>query len=387
MSRFSTNVLLILLLFNANVYGTVKSKKIKVSYHKTVETIMILRAISDEDYFFNTVPASRKSRPLIYEARKHFATHKDHPAVKATQRILEETKDIGGILFQGIMFAEELPGTKILYAPEGYFWDSHAGLLRPYLDTLADFYKDGDVAAFLEKHKAFYNGACAEVNEYMNNSLISGMEQYFGIEHASYTVYIMPISPYGWCFSISNGKKEEAQAQYALISPVKKLKDYEDIHQLKEYGYKDSTAHDYYRETVNHEFCHSFITNTLLKKEILTQINSYDTLFTPLLDSLMQEQAYGNWWDFVNELVVRLGEVRVAAQMHDTGIATLRKNYVNECSFALIPDLELVMKQYEENRGKYKNIDSFIPVLIGHLGTFTKADIDKKISISLQQNE
>lgn len=363
------------LLAPSSVKANPPAKKIQVGYHKTIETIMILRAISADDYFFSRIDTASKKRPLLYHARKYFAAYSHHPAVKCTQRMLDTTKDIGGILIQGALFARELPGAKVVHKPKGFFWEEHAALLQPYLDTLAIFYKEAGVEQFFEQYRHFYKGACAEVSRYMDDAAITYMEQYFGKQNASYTVYIIPLSPYGWGFSASVNGVGNTQQQFAIISPLKSLKDAADIMYLKEFGYDGPGAIGYYKEMVNHEFCHSFVTGTLSLSHYQSLINRYDSLYIPALDSLMQEQGYGNWWGFVNELFVRLGEIRVAAAMKDTYIDELRKEYVHQCSFVLLPGFEEYIQKYEQERGTYKTIDNFLPLLIHHFKDYNQHDI------------
>src|SRR5690606_4237328 len=109
-------------------------------------------------------------------------------------------------------------------------------------------------------------------------------------------------------------------------------------------------------------------------------IAQYDSLYTPMLDSVMGEIGYGDWWGFVNEHIVRLGHIRVARLTDDNEANELIKADVHEYKFILLPDAEERIKEYEKNRAKYKTIDDYLPELIKQFGDYSKKDIDDKIT-------
>jgi|GEM_PF-2542904 len=355
-------------------------KKIQVGYHKTIETIMILRALSDDDYFLHRRADTFKGRPMLYEARKYFADYKDHPAVAETQRILYDTRDIGGIMFQGVLYAEELPGTSITHNITNPYWFEHKIELAEYMQLLGRFYTEANVAGFFEQQHDFYHGAISEARSYINDSVTAVMEDYFGKENAAYHMYILPISIYGWGFS-ATAPSAEGDIQYGIISPVEDIDwdGYTDGRTTFGFGGAEAKAH--YRELVVHEFTHSFITDLLEHEDFKKQIAQYDTLYTHMLDEAMQENGYGDWWGFVNEHLVRLGHIRVAEMYDAAEAAALRKTDVQEYKFVLLPDAEERIKQYEQNRDMYKTIDSFLPVLIDQFGEFSKDMIDERLEV------
>lgn len=147
----------------------------------------------------------------------------------------------------------------------------------------------------------------------------------------------------------------------------------------KEYGFGGKNARAHYRAIVVHEITHAFITDVIVNEPHKSDINRYDSLYTPLLDSMMQEQGYGDWWGFVNEHLVRTAHVRILERMDKKEAAELREEDVKEAGFVLEPDTEELMKEYESNRNKYKTIDDFLPLLIRQLGTFNRQYIDDKL--------
>lgn len=352
-----------------------QGKKIEIGYNRTIETVMILRSISDTDYFLSRVPENSTARPMLYEARKYFKDYKNHPAAIETERLFYDIQDIGGVLLQGVLYAEELPNYNVIYEPELEYWKNNKAILADYMRMLADFYKVADVATFLAEHKAFYDGAVAEASQYVNDSVTAVMENYFGKKNRGYKMYLLPMNPYGWGFSATTNGINGAN-QYIIISPVKDIDWDGNLNHLEEYGFGGAKAKEHYRELVVHELVHPFITNTIEQGLYKQQIAQYDTLYTPLLDSLMQEQGYSGWWSFVNEHLVRLAHIRVAELMDHEEADALRKTDVGEYKFVLIPEWEELMKQYEQSRDKYPSIDNYLPVMIDHFKDIDTAKLN-----------
>lgn len=353
-------------------------KTVNITYHRTIETVMILRAISADDYFFSKIKPEDKRRPMLYMARQAFAQYKNHPAAAETQKLLSDMQDIGGQLFQGVLYAEELPANKLIHEPGDSYWPHHKEQLAHYLSLLLQFYNEAGVEKFLDEHKPFYDGAVAEAHRYIKDATIPAMEKYFGKEMQAYNMYLMPMCPYGWGFSLSI-KNGSGKTVCAVISPVGKIAWKDKLSDYTEFGYAGDKAKDHYRELVTHEFTHAFITDVLEQENMKKLIAQHDSLFTPSLDSAMQDNGYGDWWGFVNEHIVRLGHIRVAAGIDKTEADELRKADVHEYKFVLIPGGEKLIAQYEHNRKKYKTIDDFLPELISGFTKVSRQDIDSKL--------
>src|SRR5690606_22438318 len=141
----------------------------------------------------------------------------------------------------------------------------------------------------------FYKGAIKEAEGYISNNTIAVMEQYFGSRNAAYKIHLMPLCPYGWGFSTTTEGKD-VKIQHAMISPVRNMAPADNVGNKKTYGFAGEGAKEHYRELVVHEFTHSFITYILEEENIKLLIAQYDSLYTQLLDSAMQEQGYDGWW-------------------------------------------------------------------------------------------
>lgn len=354
------------------------SKTISISYNRNVETVMILRALSDKDYFISRVPDTNKKRPMLYAVREYFAKYKNHSAVGETQRLLYAASDIGGQLFQGVMYGNELPGAGLKQEPADEYWQEHKAELKNYLSLLNSFYREANADAFFKKYSGFYEGARAEASKYINDSVTVAMEQYFGSENAAYQILLLPMCPYGWAFSITTNDSGKLK-QHGIISPVTDV-DWDGESEIKDsYGFGGVEARAHYRELVIHEFVHPFITPILESDSFRKQIARYEYLYTPLLDSVFGEQGYTGWWSFVNEHLTRLGHIRVMEMLDKDEAEELRQTDMNEYKFVLLLEAEEKIQEYENNRDQYPTIDDFLPELINIFSEVDTTMINERI--------
>jgi len=94
----------------------------------------------------------------------------------------------------------------------------------------------------------------------------------------------------------------------------------------------------------------------------------------------MTEQGYDNWWSFVNEHLVRLGEIRISKKMGTDDLEEMRNYNIKENGFILIPDAEQLIIEYETNRKEYPKFELFLPKLVEQLNSFNKIDIKNKMA-------
>lgn len=350
------------------------SKPITISYHKTVETYMILRAINPNDPMFKYRKPDFKGRPMLYAAREHFKSYQNHPAVQATQNMLAMSSTTGDMLLQGLMYYHELPKTGLKFSIDSSaWWFTHQDSLNDYMNSLSKFYQEAGVERFLNSNKLFYNGAIAEANSHINQQMPRVLEDYFGESFLSYNTYLIPMSPFGMGFA-AEGKSEEGRHLFQFISPANDV-DSSNL-QATQFGYSGEYAAEHYRDLVGHEYVHCFVTPYLEQPAIKAQINRYDSLFIPELKAIMQEQAYNSWWAFVNEYAVRTCEIRIAERLNTPNMTEMRQYNTQECGFVILPiGEELIEIGYEQKPTKFKHFQEFIPEFIRQFESISVAEM------------
>ncbi len=345
---------------------------------------MILRSIAHNDPLFQYRDAHYKGKPMMYEARQYFKNFTDHPAVVGTQNLLKSTSNTGDVILQGLLYFEELPSTKQRYQIDAEHWQANSEELINYIELVHDFYQEAKVAHFIEIHSAFYENAKKEAKSYLDSQLISNLEEYFGTENHAYQMILIPNSPFGMGFGASV-QSSQGSTFYQILSPANDV-EWNENSTYTTYGFAGEGANEYYRDMVVHEFCHPFVTPLIDSDSMRSEIAKTDSLFVPLLDSIMSQQGYSTWWGFVNEHLVRLGELRVAKTMNSKVYEAMRKYNIEESGFILLPEAEELVIEYENNRNQYPTFQEFIPVLINQLATYNQQQINHKIETHLSKN-
>lgn len=354
-----------------------EKKEVQIGINHTIETFMILRSLSNDDPLFQYRDSSYTGKPIMYEARKFFSEYQNHPAVIETQKMLNKTSSTGDLILQGLLYFEELPSPILKYEISSEHWKNRKDSLTAYVSALQRFYEDANVDEFILNHSDFYNGAIAEAKSHIDENLIPTLEDYFGIENHAYKTILIPNSPFGMGFGAST-KSKAGDIFYQIISPPNE-EEWNSNSAYNTYGFTGEGANEYYRDLVVHEFCHPFITPLLEQEKWKTEIAKTDSLFVPMLDSVMTAQGYGSWWAFVNEHIVRLGEIRVAKAMKTQDLDEMRNYNINENGFILLPDAEELVVDYENNQDNYKNFQEFIPELIEQLNKFSRKEIEERM--------
>lgn len=354
-----------------------ESKKIEIGINHTIETFMILRSLDDNDPHFKYRKSEFKDNPLVYFSRQFFKNYGGHIAVHKTQEII---KEFGvDVTLQGLLYSQELPNVELIYEVNSPDWKQNREKLIEYLNLLKKFYVEANVYEFINQHKAFYLGAIAEAKSHIKPNLIQTMENYFGTANDHYSVILAPNQPFGMGFGADVENRQE-KILYQILAPANGIEWKEKADDYSEFGYSGNDANEYYRDLVVHEFCHSFITPIIEQEEYKAKINQSDSLFIPKLDSLMTEQGYDNWWSFVNEHLVRLGEIRISKKIGTDDLEEMRNYNIKENGFILIPDAEQLIIEYETNRKEYPKFELFLPKLVEQLNSFNKIDIKNKMA-------
>lgn len=359
-------------------------KQVEVGINHTIETFMILRSIANEDPLFQYRDSTYLGKPIMYEARRAFKDYKAHPAVRQTQKMLEATSSTGDLILQGLLYFEELPSTSLKYEVSSEEWKNRKDSLISYVKSLHQFYEDAKVGEFISSQSDFYRGAISEAESFLDDDLIPTMEFYFGMENHAYRMILIPNSPFGMGFGASVSS-EQGDIFYQIISPSNEL-EWSASATYTTYGYSGEGAEGYYRDLVVHEFCHPFITPFIETEKMKNEIAKSDSLFIPALDSIMSDQGYGSWWAFVNEHLVRLGELRVARTMNIEDLEAMRKYIIEENGFILLPDAEELVLKYENNRSQFETFRDFIPTLLEQLESFNKSEINTKLEKREKEN-
>ena len=312
--------------------------------------------------------------PLLKESMAHFAAFTDHPAFE----VMEEMGDrrwLDGWIDIAV-HCTPVPHAELLFPLPDVFISRYAedgdleaarNCIDRFIAALNDFYRDADVETFFEKHRAVYDGVLDEVRKNLPpKDFAETMESYYGEEKAGFMLIPSPLMYDGFGFGHQVETKEGMRV-LNVFGPKVRIETMTD----SVFGFDDAEGIE--RVSV-HEFGHSFVNPLVDLPENRKIVDSYVHLFEPVRGA-MSRSGYRTWEVTVKELIVRLGEVRIALAMGDEERANRIRDYqINERKFIYLPILEESIRVYEQNRDRYPSLADYFPVL---LDAFGNVDLSK----------
>ncbi|HET9747272.1 MAG TPA: DUF4932 domain-containing protein [Chitinophagaceae bacterium] len=387
-------ILVILPLYGCAAYTQLSehiSEKVSLSVNTNIETYYIAEKLAVEhigNYVFSNKTTQFTHQPLVCYAQKEFTKWTNSPIILRIADILRQLRDKyhdNAQTLEYLLYRNEFPDTGYRWPPPAtlHVFDTKESkaLTLELSDSLASFYRQANVGSFLKRNASYYKGALAEARKHINRRAIPYMEKWYGHQFAAYELYLMPGMP------ITPGKDNYRAFGPMLISPKgevsamvfsssielpleKSLKDYQ------HFGFDNA---DVIRFLTVHEIGHSFVNPVM--KPMTADIQHDTSLFSPALAKALAPSYIDGWENCIIEHLVRLGEIRIAVAMDDTTEASrLRKLHINEFKFALLPLLEKKIVEYENDRSKYPNFNSFLPEIFDMFHNLKPEDVDKAVA-------
>ncbi|HKR02855.1 MAG TPA: DUF4932 domain-containing protein [Pyrinomonadaceae bacterium] len=322
-------------------------RELKITVDPRIELLSVVQSLTD--YFLINKDDTSYRRAV----EKHFATFKNHPAVKLFSQMWRK-----GFNFQvppsAMLYLSNPPELKL----QRPFTDEiikRAGgpeRLDQFLQTLRDFARASDFNSFYRANKKSYERMVDGVRAKARTlDYIYVLESYYRIRQHSYHVMLMPLAQ-ELGFGVNLKRDDGRLDLYQMIgrSAVK------DGFPLFGQGGEITL-----QNLVWHEFSHSFV-NPLSEKHRET-LAKYATLYAPI-SKQMSEQAYSDWEHAVNEHVIRALTSRLAALEISTEVGERELQADKQRGFIYIEALAERLKEYESQPGKYPTFADFYPRLI-----------------------
>lgn len=375
------------LLFSASVAGQQQTTKLNVAWHPNIETYFIAERLAVERlgrYGYITRETSNAHQPMVSAAFKQFGSYKDSTIGIKTAETLDALRRqhyFNDLIVEVLLYARQFPDTGYRYPLEQMVdYDQKKAalpLVKSLIGELRAFYVNAAVDSFLRANQFFYEGAVKEVKKDIPPAIDRHMEKFYGEKANVFTALVnptMPIAPVEGDFRGIGPvvRTSEGNLPFMIMSTINMLPPRASLRDYNHFGF-DNPGHT--RMLTVHEFGHSFVNPHTVPKT--AEINRYSYLFTDSLRKVMEAQDIYSWFVCITEHLVRLGEIRIAEQMHDTVQARwLRDLHIKTCKFIFIPALEEKIKVYESNRKKYRTFADFLPELLKVIGAFTPAQVD-----------
>ena len=364
------------------------SSKVSIEVNPNLETYFFAEKLAVEkinNFIFDHSDGDYSHQPIVYYGFQHFKKYKDLPAIT---RIAELSKQIRDTYFDNapitnyLITLKEFPAEGNLYAQQNQ--DTTATqknmVLKELADSLRTFYIEANVGTYLKDNAAFYRGALKEEEKDIDVAAFTAMEKWYGKTFPHYNIYIVPSMP------ITAGEDNYRGIGTQIDSPggfipamiissetmIPLQSNLSDYHQ---FGFNNPKVT---QMLTKHEMGHSFI-NPLIEK-YQSQMVADSALYTPELKEVLSPHYINDWYVCVIEHLVRLGEIRSAVMSKDTAKAQrLREVHIDEYKCVLLPLLENKIQEYENNRVKHPDFESYLPELVLYLHSLTPKMINEQV--------
>lgn len=285
-----------------------------------------------------------------HDIDNYFSNFSNHPAVQKSQALINSN------------FTYDAPVAFVLYhgnppeftqiSPYSDYLISRAGgksNLKDFADILRAFAKETDFIKFFNGKQKFYNHIQNDMIKTIGDTNYTKLlEDYFGEKKHSYNILPTPLfHTGGYGPQVQNADGLDI---YNVAGPIAYTN-----------GSLSFGNKDYLLYILLHEFSHSFVNPVTTKYS--AQIDNSRMLYEPI-KTQMQAQAYSQWETCVNEHLVRTVVARLALKLRGEAYKNMVINQEMSSGFIYIQKLDSLMVEYENDRAKYPNFESFYPKII-----------------------
>ena len=222
---------------------------------------------------------------------------------------------------------------------------------KKFIDYLSVFYNKSDFKTFFNDHKNLYSIAESRFDKNLENINFKWFDEFYGQEpQDNYKVIISMTNGganYGPKVIDSKGK----ETKFAILGTVE----------------TDSLENPIYPTTIIptiiHEFNHSYCNHLILDN--INEFSSSGKKIYSKVKKQMKSQAYGSYQTMLYESLVRASVIKYL-ESNDTTENRIEKAIVDEerNSFIWTDMLVDKLSVYENNRDKYKTLESYMPKLV-----------------------
>lgn len=220
-----------------------------------------------------------------------------------------------------------------------------------FLEACNAFYKEVNFDIYLAESAVYYQSALEQIRRYWQGKGVIGyMEAFYRKSFQGYALVPSLTLPKGMGFSVQvRNVKERTSCNVFGGTGKQEISDTNSLNM----GFAEPGK---LRELSIHEFGHAFV-NPYIESLPRQVLDSCSLLFDTV-KARMEEQGYNTWESCVIEHFVRAGEVVVAEQMGNPGVAErLRREYVNDRRFIYLPMLIDALRKYgTDHRLSYSTV-------------------------------
>ena len=286
------------------------------------------------------------------EVEKRFTPFRKHRAVRLAVRLRGSHHLDGNSPMALASYLNEPPAlrerARLIPPPDDLDPRWTADSIPIALDAAREFARDTDFMAFFQDHQPFYQKAVENLRSTLRDTdILTWFEKFFGYRAENYVIILglqNGTCNYGQSVTIPDGTRE-------FIS----------ILGARDPGPEGAPRYpeNWFIPIIVHEFCHSYI-NPIVDRNRERLKDAGRAIFPRLKDKL-RERGYNFWHVMMYEYLVRACTIRYLAAEKGAAAVHRQISYDTRAGFPGIQKLSELLIEYEKQRDRYPDLDSFIP--------------------------
>lgn len=300
-------------------------------------------------------PEYSKARVKSYarDVEEQFGSFRDHEVVQMA-RELRRTRGVSydAVMSYAIHLTPDLEPAKP-FSPLPGTLDSRwrARDAEEFLEKLRRFARASDFSSFFDAHQALYQPAIERMTEVAEKEGDFGwFDRFFGAKPGARFTVVLGLLNGGGSYGVKLQDDGGAEDLYCILG----------VWATDWQGRPKFTA-DMLR-TVAHEFCHSYVNPVVYANE--DKLSRAGRKMYSWVAEEMQQQAYGSWTTMIHESLVRASVVRYVLATSGEDAAKQQADHEVRRHFRWTPELAALLAEYEADRDKYPEYESFFPRVI-----------------------
>jgi len=351
--------ILIIGCYNKNNSTSTDEQQIEISVNPTIELFSLIHHLAeDKQYNENLIP------DYIKKVDTHFEHLKNNAAinfVKECNANYQINGDAPMALAVYIGIPPELePKINLSSLPKDFDprWDST--LISNYLKHARDFVAKSEFMDFYNNQNEFHQSSIKNVSKMLfKENITEWFFNFFGYYPDNFRINIALLNGscnYGYNITLPN----ESIESVCLLGA------------RKPHWITGTPTYDkkWFLPIIIHEFCHSYINPlTISRPEEFKTIG--EEILTNQNEKLIKK-GYNVWNVVLNEYLVRACTIKFLEEYGE--IEEVKRNIrIDKMNgFIEIEGLVQLLEEYENNRNKYPNIESFFPEIKKYFESFSK---------------
>ncbi len=341
------NLLFLILAATLSTPLFAQDKQLTPKFDERVELLSIVFRLAEaSEYMNNSIKLYSDS------VDRYFNEFQTHEVVKMAKKLRRKN----GVSYDAVMSMAihlKIEGDSVRFNKllTKRAFDKRWGIsAETFIIQLDDFYRLSQFKRFFEQHQSLYAIATNRFGKISKSVNLKWFENFFGYA---------PKGKYHIVLSLLN------RGNYGpkVLSQSGKENIYSILCAWKTDSLNYPTYNKNKKETLVHEFCHSFCNQ--LGEKYYSEMETKALEFYKSVSNRMRRQAYGSALTMINEILVRASTIKY---LEDEGASSAQINRMLNVEiangFLWIDKLYESLQNYSSNRHKYSTLDDFMPYIV-----------------------